>query len=365
MSKRSITAITTLAFIAVVIATFFYWQSQQQAMAPRGRPPAVISATEVIQEYWQPSLQSVGSLVARHGIEITTEVNGIVSDIVFQSGQPVEQNQVLLKLDKSVDLAALEALRAERKLTQVRFNRAKDLLKKQVTSKSEFDEAQARYEAATARVKQQEAIIQRKEIHAPFSGLAGIRQVSLGQFIEVGDPVVSLQALDPIYVDYTLPERHLTRVQTGQVVKVKLDALPEQVFTGKVTALESGIDTGTRTLKVRASLANPDKLMRPGMFAQVETLTGEAQPVLTLPRTAISFNTYGNSVFVIHKNAQGALTVKRSTVQTGEVREGRVVVKGLPAGTQVVRSGLVKLRDGSAVKIDNQVKLDDAGITSE
>ena len=359
MSKRPI-IIVILVLLVAGISGFIYWQKKQQhAAKPHGFPPMVIAATEVKQENWQPTLQSVGSLVATNGINVSTEVNGIVSEIIFTSGQPVEKGQILIKLDDSVDMAALEALRAERKLSEIKFTRAKDLLKKRVVSKSEYDEAEASFDAATARVKQQEAVIKRKVIRAPFAGLAGIRQVNLGQYVEAGNPIVSLQALDPIFVDYTLPERYLTRVKPGQVVNVELDAIPGQIFSGQVSAVNSGVDTGTRTLKVRATLANTDGVMRPGMFAEVQTITGEPQPVLTVPRTAISFNTYGNFVFVINKNEQGMLVVKRQPIETGEVREGRVEVKGLEAATQVVRAGLVKLRDGVPVKIDNQVKLDD------
>ncbi|TNF34150.1 MAG: efflux RND transporter periplasmic adaptor subunit [Gammaproteobacteria bacterium] len=366
MIKRWITPLSIIVVIAAGIAGYVYWRSmQQQGAGAQGFPPTVIAATDITQENWQPSLQSVGSLVAINGINVSTEVSGIVSDIVFTSGQPVNKGDVLIRLDDSVDEAALEALRAESKLAEVQFSRAKDLLKQRVTSKSEYDEAQAKYDAARARVKQQEAVIKRKVIRAPFSGLAGIRAVNLGQFIEAGNPIVGLQALDPIYVDYTLPERYLTRVQPGQKVNVKLDAIPDRVFSGEVTAVDSGIDTGTRTLKVRATLANADNLLRPGMFAEVETITGEAQTVMTLPRTAISFNTYGNFVFVINKNEQGMMMVKRTPIETGDVREGRVQVKGLSAGTQVVRTGLVKLRDGMPVNIDNQVQLNDAEIKGE
>jgi membrane fusion protein (multidrug efflux system) len=365
MSKRSlITAVILVVIIAAGVS--LYWQKQKQhTAAPKGFPPAVVAATEVRQENWQPSLRSVGSLVATNGIDVTTEVNGIVSEILFESGQPVEAGQVLIRLDDTVDVAALEALRAERNLAEVQFRRASDLLKKRVTSKSEFDEAQARFEAARARVKQQEAIIKRKMIRAPFAGLGGIRKVDLGQYIEAGEPIVSLQALDPVYVDFTLPERYLQQVNPGQTVKIELDALPGHVFSGRVSAVEPGIDTGTRTLKVRATLANPDGAMRPGMFAQVETITGGSQPVLTLPRTAISFNTYGNFAFVVENNEQGMPMVKRIAVETGEIRSGRVTVKNLQVGTQVVRAGLIKLRDGMPVKIDNRVELNDAELTRE
>lgn len=367
MSKTWKTIISLLVVVVVVSAGYLYWQKRaQQGAGSQGFPPSVIASTRVQQEHWQPTLQSVGSLVAINGIDVSTEVSGIVSRIVFKSGQPVEQDQVLIRLDDSVDEAALEALRAERKLAEVQFSRARDLLKKNVLSKSEYDEAKARYDAARARVKEQEAIIRRKVIRAPFAGLAGIRQVSLGQFIEAGNPIVGLQALDPVYVDYTLAERYLTRIQPGQRVKVQLDALPGRNFEGEVSAVNSGVDTGTRTLKVRATLDNSEGIMRPGMFAQVETVTGDPQPVLTLPRTAISFNTYGNFVFVINENEQGQLQVRRTPVETGEVRGGRVVVrKGLQVDTRVVRAGLVKLRDGAPVKIDNSVELDDAEISGE
>jgi len=362
MSKHLKIAIVFL--IVIVVAGYVYWQSRQQMAAPRGFPPSVIAATEVATENWQPELESVGTLVATNGINVSTEVNGIVSEVVFTSGQPVEQGQILIKLDDSVDMAALEALRADSKLAEVQFNRIKGLIKKQVTSKSDFDEAQARFDAAKARVKQQEAIIKRKIIRAPFSGLAGIRQVDLGQYLEAGNPIVGLQALDPIYVDYTLPERYLTRIRTGQAIKVQLDAIPGKEFNGEVTALNSGVDTGTRTLKIRATLMNPGGILRPGMFAQVKTITGQAEPVLTVPRTAISFNSYGNFVFVINESDKGAI-VKRMAVETGDTREGRVIVKNLAAGTKIVRAGLVKLRDGAPVKIDNQVKLDDKEIKGE
>ncbi len=356
----------SLIIVALIIAGLLFWKSPFQEMPPPpGRPPAVIAATQVQQESWQPSLQAAGSLVAINGIDVSTEVNGIVSEIIFSSGQQVKEGEILVRLEDSVDRAALKALRAESKLAQVQFNRAQDLLKKRVISKSEFDEAEARFDASMARLNQQEAVIKRKVIRAPFAGMAGIRQVDLGQFVEAGMPIVSLQALDPIYVDYNMSERYLSRLETGQPVTLQLDAFPDQEFSGEISALNPGVDTGTRTMKIRATLQNPDKLMRPGMFARVETITDEAQTVLTLPRTAISFNTYGNFVFVINDTEKGALTVKRTLVQTGEIRKGRVAITGLPLDTRVARTGLIKLRDGMAVKVDNQVELNDSGITGE
>lgn len=366
MTKRWITPVSLLVLVSVAIAGYYWLRPSQPGTGKGGGfPPSVISATEVQQEHWQPTLESVGSLVAVNGIDVSTEVSGIVRHIVFTSGQPVDKGDILIRLDDSVDEAALDALRAESRLAQVQFNRARDLLKQHVTSRSEYDVAAAQYEAARARVKQQEAVIRRKVIRAPFAGLAGIRQVDLGQYIDAGDAIVSLQTLDPIFVDYALAERYLTRILPGQKVSLQMDALPGQTFEGEVSAVNSGVDTGTRTLKVRAKLSNPENQLRPGMFAEVTTITGDAEPVLTLPRTAISFNTYGNFVYVIHDNAEGLPTVKRTPVETGDIRNGRVQVKNLEVGTSIVRTGLVKLRDGMPVKIDNQVPLNDAEITQE
>ena len=351
--------------VAIALIAAIYWKYTAKPPSQPPPPPGVVSTTKVMQEMREPSLASVGSLVATHGIQVSTEVEGIISEILFESGKPVKADEVLLKLDVSVDSAALEALRAEKKLSQVQFDRSKNLLKKNVTSKSEFDEIRAQFEAADARVRQQEAVIKRKIIRAPFDGLLGIRNVDLGQYINAGDGIVSLQALDPIYVDYTLPERYATQIRAGQTIKLLLDAVPGKTFTGEVSAVNAGIDTGTRTLKIRATLDNKDEVLRPGMFAQVQTIIGDARPVLTLPRTAVSVNTYGNFVYIINKDESGKSVVKRTAVELGDVVDGRIIVNNLDIDTEVVRTGLVKLRDGMAVTVDNKVQLDDATLSGE
>ncbi len=363
MIKRAF-HLAIILFITGHVLLLTVWPGNQRQVQAAGFPAAVIAATEVKQEQWLPRLSAVGSLVATHGIRVSSEVNGIVSSIAFQSGGFVEKGQELIRLDVEVDEAELKALKADRRLAEVQYNRSRDLFSKKALSKSQLDEAKARFDAADARVYGQQAIINRKIIRAPFSGRLGIRQIDLGEYLEAGNPIVSLQALDPVHVDFSLPERYINSLQAGQTVLLKLDALPGEQFKGEISAIDSGVDTGTRTLKVRATLPNKESKMRPGMFAQVEVITGEPQTVLTLPRTAISFNTYGNFVFVINDTDQGK-TVKRTAVEIGEVRDGRVVVNNLSAGTQVVRTGLVKLRDGAPVKIDNQVKLNDQEITKE
>ncbi len=365
--KKSVFIVLALLIIAggIVGIKYLPWPLMQ---APQASPfpPTTIAATEVMQENWVPTLRSVGSLDATNGISVAAEVSGIIKEIVFTSGERVEQGTILIHLDDAVDRAALDALRAERRLAEIKFNRSKDLLKKKVTSKSEYDEAKALYEAAMARVKQQEAVINKKVIRAPFSGLLGISGVDVGQYLEPGDRIVSLQALDPIHVDYTLPERYLPQVAVGQEVHVRVEAMPDEVFRGKVSAIDADVNRATRTLKIRATLPNSEQRLRPGMFAEVLTLHAESQPVLTIPRTAVSYNTYGDFVYMIAKQQDGSLRVKRHQVTTGESRAGRVaIVRGLEAGEQVVRAGLVKLREGMPIKIDNSVELQDAEVRGE
>lgn len=367
MKKPLLIVVVLLLVLLGSIFGIKQWQqfSMQAGMTP-AFPPAMVAATEVIQESWVPSLRAIGSLDATNGISVAAEVGGIIKEIVFTSGERVEQGTILIRLDDAVDRAALDALRADRRLAQIKFNRSKDLLKKQVTSKSEYDEAHALYEAALARVAEQEAVINKKVIRAPFSGLLGISEVDIGQYLEPGDRIVSLQALDPIHVDYTLPERYLHQVAVGQEVRVSVEAMPEEIFRGKVSAIDADINRATRTLKIRATLPNSEQHLRPGMFAEVQTLRAESQQVLTIPRTAISYNTYGNFVYLLEPQQDGSLRAKRQQVVSGENRAGRVaIMQGLKAGDRVVRTGLVKLRDGMPVQIDNKIEMNDAEIKSE
>lgn len=367
MLKRLIIVIVLLVVIFGGIFAAKYVQFQRMsAQLAQPQPPATVASTEVQSERWQPNLRAVGSLVAVNGIEVTTEVAGTVSEIDFESGQPAKKGDVLLKLDDSVDRATLSGLKANKRLAKVQLRRMQDLLSRKVVSKSDFDEAKAKYDAADAAVNEQEAVIAKKTIRAPFAGLLGIRQVDLGQYLAPGTQIVSLQSLTPIYVDYALPERQFQKIATDQEVKVRVDAYPRQTFTGKVTAVEPGVDRGNRMVKVRATIVNEDARLRPGMFADITSLLPGDQQVLTVPQTAISYNTYGDFVYLIADERNGKLVARRRRVETGQVREGRVEIRnGLEAGQRVVRAGLVKLRDGQAVKIDNSVALRDAEVRTE
>jgi membrane fusion protein (multidrug efflux system) len=368
--RTAIRLVIVIVFLAAVFGGIFGWKYVQNqraaAMQSAPQPPAVVSSAEAQLEEWRPAILAVGSLTAVNGIEVTTEVAGIVRDIRFESGERVEQGEVLVELESSVDQAALEGLIADRELARVEFERASNLLPRRAVSQSQFDEAKARYEGAQARVAEQQARLEKKTIRAPFSGLLGIRQADIGEYLSPGDTVVTLQALDPIYVDYYITARQFSRISPGQKVEVQVDAYPDQIFTGEITAVDSGVDEGTRSVLVRATLDNADRSLRPGMFAEVRTLNPETRTVVTVPRTAISYNTYGDFVFVLNEAEDGRIVAQRQQVETGAVREGTVeVTSGLEAGQQVVRAGLVKLRDGQPVQIDNSVVLDAPGVAAQ
>jgi len=354
--------VLVVLLLAVMFGGIFGWKyysgQQMKAMLSAPHPPAVIAAAEVRLDQWQPYLNAVGSLTATQGVFVTTEIAGQVAEILAESGQRVEAGEVLLKLDDSVDQADLKGLIAQRRLAQLQLERVQKLLKNKSASRSEFDAARAKLDGAEAEVAAKQATTNQKTIRAPFAGQLGIANINLGQYLSPGDAIVPLESLDPIYVDYTLPERHLSEVEVGQAIQVTVQAWPERHFDGVVSAIDPGIDVGTRSLKLRATLANPDMLLRPGMFAQVRTVLPTRDDILTLPRTAVTYNPYGETVFVVVEK-DGALLVQSRPVTTGEVREGRVeVIKGLAAGDRVVSAGQNKLRNGQAVSVDNSIELD-------
>lgn len=325
------------------------------AMASRQMPPPpVVAVSEVQKETWQPFLKAVGSLTVSAGIDVSNEVAGMVKAFHFKSGEKVEKGQLLVELDDATDKADLERLQAAQWLAQVKFDRAKQLIGKKMTSQSDYDEARALLEGAKASVALQRAVLEKKRIKAPFTGRLGIRQVSLGQYLPAGTPIVSLDALDLIHADFSLPERELSRLAEGQPVRVRVQAYPDQFFDGKISAITPAIDVGTRSVKIRADLENPDEKLQPGMFAYVDVLLPEEQHVLTLPDTAITYNPYGAYVFVVESSDQGYKVTHRQ-VETGETRKGRVeITKGLQAGEKIVAAGQVKLRNGMAVQIDSK-----------
>lgn len=360
MFKRLVIVVLGLA---AVFGGIFGWKAYQgarmAAMASQPPPPAVVSSAVVRAETWEPYLEAVGSVVATQGVDVTNEVAGQVEEIRFTSGEAVKKGDLLLRLDDEVDRADLEGLEAELRLAEIQFERTARLFKRdQAVPKADYDEASARLESARANVAARKALIAQKRVRAPFAGLLGIRRVNLGQYLPPGSAIVPLQALDPVHVDFSLPERELARLATGQTVRVRVQPYPDRVFEGRITAFDPAVDTATRNLRVRATLKNPEGRLRPGMFAEVTVRLPEERHVLTVPATAVLYQPYGDAVFVVRQGEDGSVA-ERLPVTTGDVRAGRVeVVSGLEEGQEVVSAGHVKLRNGQPVRIDNAVALD-------
>lgn len=360
MFKRFILMLIAVALVFGAVFGWKYYRSQQTAAnSSESAPPATVAAARVQQETWQLSLFAVGSLVADQGLDVSSEVAGQVRAIEFKSGQMVDAGKLLVQLDDSVDQARLEGLQAEERLAELEFERAEDLLRDNTVPQSTYDQAQSRLRNARAQIASTRALLAKKAIKAPFSGQLGVRQVNLGEYLAPGAPIVTLQSLDPVHVDFSLPERHLAKLEEGDEVELTVQAFGAQRFKGAVTAISPKVETETRNVKLRATLANPKQRLRPGMFAEVKLMLPAREDVLTLPHTAITYNPYGDSVFLIQDGGEG-LVVQRRQVQTGAVRDGRVEIKsGLKAGDRVVLAGQVKLRNGQPVKIDNSVALDE------
>lgn len=367
MIKRLVLVILLLALIFGGIFGWKYWQMQRtQALQSQPAPPATVSSAPVMTMHWQPTLSAVGSLVAVNGIDVTTEVAGKIEEIRFKSGERVAKGEVLVSLDSTVDLADLEGLKADMRLAQLQLKRTSELLPKRAVSQSTYDEAKARYESAQAHVASQKALISKKIIRAPFAGLLGIREVDVGQYLSPGDKIVQIQQLTPIFVDYALPERHFDELKVGQTVQVALSAYPGESFAGQITAVDAAVNPATRSIHARATLKNPDGRLRPGMFAEVTTAQGKPRQVLTIPRTAVSYNPYGDFVFLITEGKSGQKIAQRIQIATGAIQHGRVeIVKGLKVDQQVVQAGQQKLRNGQPIRIDNSIELKPGEVAPE
>lgn len=317
-------------------------------------PPVTVSSTVAYRDTWPNRLRAVGTVRAEQGADITTETSGIVDSLQFTSGGRVEAGQIIATLDRATDAAELDALIAQAELTQQELGRTQRLYEQRAVPQSELDRRGAEAAVARALVAAQQARIERKVIRAPFAGVLGIRKVDLGQYISPGTPIVSLQSLDPIFVNFKLPQQRLGLVREGMPVTVEVEAFADHGFAGTITAIEPAIETSTRSFEVQATFANPRLLLRPGMFAQVEVDLGQHDDLVVVPQTAVSFNPYGDSVWILGEREGGGLTGERRVVQTGRRRGDLVeIVTGLEAETEVATSGLLKLRNGIPVLINN------------
>lgn len=335
----------------------------KEAMSKMGPPPpATVSTTVAALDDWQPQLEAVGSLRAVNGADLAFEVPGIVEEIHFNSGDEVKAGTVLIKLRDDEDVSKLHSLQAVVDLAVITYQRGMKQLPSQTISQAAVDADKSELDAARANVAEQQALIDKKVIRAPFDGRLGIRAVDLGQYLAAGATVVTLQSLDPIYVDFFLPQQALDQIRIGQAVSANVDTYPGQLFAGEISAIEPKVDSASRNVRVRAALENRDRKLLPGMYATVDIATGAPQRYVTLPQTAITFNAYGNTVYIVDKGEAGAdgqpqLTVRQSFVKTGETRGDQIaVLDGVKEGETVVTAGQLKLRNGAAVAVNNTVQ---------
>ena len=356
MFKRILIVLLALLAVVGLLAFLKFQQIQAQiALFSQPQPPTTVAAAEVQITQWEPTLRAVGSIQAVQGVLVNNQVQGQIERILFESGDQVEAGAPLVQLDTEVDQADLAGLQADLNLARSQLERSKRLLRDRAVSQDEFEEASAELLRAEAEVAEKQALIDKKTIRAPFSGQLGIRRVNLGQFLPAGSAIAALESLDPVYVDYRLPERHLSKLSVGQRVRIRTSAHPDRIFDGAIQAISPAVDRETRNVQIRAQFENPEQLLRPGMFARVETLLPVETGVLTLPREAVTFNTYGDSVFLILEGEgeqAGKRVVQRRQIQTGAVQGDQIsVLEGLEAGDLVVSEGQVKLRNGAEVAI--------------
>lgn len=323
-------------------------------------PPPTVGVVEAAVEDWEVLLTAIGSLTASEGVTLASEVPGRVVEIGFESGQEVKAGDVLLVQDHSVESANLAAAQAEKDLAEVNFKRSKDLLDQNTIAQADFDAAKAQKDRAEAEAAAIQAAIEKKRIEAPFDGRLGIRQVSLGQLLSADSPIVVLEASDPLYLDFSLPQRDLSRIAVGQKVSFSVDAYADQTFSGTVEAISPRVNPGTRNIEVRVAVPNPDEKLRSGMFARLKLDLGEEKNWVVIPDTAISYNPYGNGVYVVKEltNEDGSTFqgVRQVFVEIADRRGDLVAVsKGVAEGDKVVVIGAAKLTDRSPVRIDNKI----------
>ncbi len=364
MTKRMV---IMLILVGLLLGGIFGFQAfkahmMQKFMAAQGAPVQTVSAVKASEETWQTQLEAVGSLRAFRGADIAPEVSGIVSRIHFKSGQEVDAGALLVELNADADIAKLQSLQALAELAKQTYARDQQQFKDRAVSQATLDSDTAKLKNADAQVAEQQALVDKKFIRAPFAGRLGIRAVDLGQYLNAGTQIVTLQALDPIYVDFYLPQKSVRQVAIGQKVSVNADAFPGQAFDGEITAINPKVDVNTRNVQIRAKIHNPKSLLLPGMFATTEIKSGKAQRYVTLPQTAITFNPYGSTVFLVEAHGTGpdgkpALVAQEKFVTTGETRGDQVMIlDDVKAGDMVVTSGQIKLRSGTPVIVNNTIE---------
>ncbi len=389
--KKFMYAAVTLFIVGVVFGTIFGIVEFTERATKVGYaafvPPPVIVDTELARdEQWDNTLSAIGTIEAVSGVDITTEVGGLVHEIYFTSGQEVEAGAVLLQLDDRVEQANLKSYKAQLRLAQINYDRDKKLLRSNAISRTNFDKVEATLRDVQAQVERTEAIIAQKRIRAPFAGRLGIRQVNVGEFVNSGDDIVTLQAVDALLINFRVPEQYFPRLYVGQLLRFTVQAFGGRVFNAELSSINAKVDDKTRNILVQGSFNNPERELLPGMFANVDVVLDQQQPVVTVPQTAISYSLYGDSVFVVSEQAlnieppntkvkllglevdlkelsgdahfpeipERGLVVSRRYIKVGQHQGGRVaIVEGIASGERVVTAGQLKLNNGTRVAFNN------------
>ena len=363
MAKRMILMLTVTAL--VIAALGFVKVKQFQAAVSQAAsfqpPPEAVTTIVAEAETWPTTLNAIGTVAAVQGVTVSADLPGTVERIAFESGKAVREGDVLVELDTRQERAQLAAVEAQRELAGLNFDRMRGLLDENVISRAEYDRAMAEQKQTDAQVGEIRAAIARKTIRAPFSGVLGIRQVNLGQYLAPGDPVVQLQSLNPIYVNFGVPQQDAGRLRIGRDVRITAEDVAGAEFTGRVTAIDAVVDESTRNVQVQATLANPGGRLRPGMFVQTELTLGASRSVVALPASSISYAPFGDSVFVVADlkgpNGESYRGVRQQFVKLGGTRGDQIaILSGLKPGEEVVTSGVFKLRNGAAVLVNNKVR---------
>ena len=355
-----------LAVVAVLFGGLFGFKAFlggviRKSISAQGIPPQTVSTAKAQFTEWQGEFQAVGTLRAVRGADLASEVPGVITAIQFQSGQEIEAGAPLVQLNNESDLARLRSLAAAAELAETIYERDKKQLEIQAVSQAVVDADAASLKSARAQVAEQQALVNKKLVRAPFSGRLGIRAVDIGQYVNAGVKLVTLQALDPVYVDFFAPQKSLEKIALKQKVTLKVDAFPGQQFSGEISSIDPRLDPATRNIQVRATVRNPKHSLLPGMFATVVLAAGGRQRYLTLPQTAVSYNPYGDTVFVVEENKgkdeKVALVAQQKFVTTGETRGDQVaILSGIKEGDTVVTAGQIKLRSGFPVIVNNSIQ---------
>ncbi len=352
-----------LVLVAIFVAGLVFWTMKNiekgKAMGAKfAPPPAAVTTVVVKAQTWQPVLSAVGSMKAVNGVVLSTDLAGIVAEIAFESGASVKKGDLIVKLDTQQEDAQLRSAQARLDLAKTDLARKRDLMMKRAIAESEFDTAQSQLLQMQASAEEMKALVSRKKIVAPFDGLVGIRQVNLGQYLQPGAPIAPIESLDPIYVEFSVPQQSFDLVTVGKKLRLVASGVTGRQFQGEITAINSRIEEATRNVTIQGTIKNPDHALRPGMFVNVEVLLPEKDGVMAIPSSAISYAPYGDSVYVV-RDTEGAAgkEVTQQFVKLGPKRGDQVsVVSGLKEGDEIVSSAVFKLRPNAPVQVDNSVQ---------